>query len=85
MAVQNLMPLVLSLVLIAIFIGVGYTILGNFQANLIAQNQTAAAQQVGKVSDTLGTLVNWIPTIVIILVAALIIGVVLSAFGRRRM
>lgn len=85
MAIQNLVPLVLSIVLIAILIGVGFTILGNFQATLQQQNQTVAAQNVASVSNALSQLVNWIPTIVIITIAVIIIGLVVGAFGRRRM
>ncbi|MEM5830557.1 MAG: hypothetical protein QXL82_03570 [Candidatus Aenigmatarchaeota archaeon] len=85
MVIQNLASLVLNIVLIAILIGVGYTILGNFQATLQQQNQTVAAQNVQNTGNALNQVVAWIPTIIIIVIAVSIIGLVVGAFGRRRM
>ncbi|MEM5806383.1 MAG: hypothetical protein QXO07_01265 [Candidatus Aenigmatarchaeota archaeon] len=84
MVLQNLMPVALAIVLIAILIGVGFVILGQFEKILRDQNQTEAADNVRTISDALSQLVVWIPVIVIIVVVVLIIGLVFGAFGRRR-
>ncbi|MEM1684880.1 MAG: hypothetical protein QXD60_03890 [Nanopusillaceae archaeon] len=85
MVLQNLVPIALAIVLIAILIGVGFVILGQFEKTLRDQDQKEAADNVRSISDALAQLVTWVPVIVIIVIAVLIIVLVFGAFGRRRM
>jgi len=83
MVAQNLYVIVLTLVILAVLLGVGFVILGTFQQQLQAMNQTAAANQVAQVGSALSLVTSWLPIIVIVSIAAIVLGLVL-AFGRMR-
>ena len=77
--IGSLYPTVLSLILVGIIIGVGLLILSSFQASMSAG---AANTAVGYVVSSISTLAQtWLPIIVIVIAAAIVLSILLGAFG----
>ena len=77
--IQSLYPTVLSLVLVGIIIGVGLLILGSFQSSMETGPANTA---VGYVITSISTLAQtWLPIIVIVIAAAIVLSILLGAFG----
>ena len=76
--VQDLVPLAIAFVVIAIVLGMGATILSDIQDTQTA-NKTAYNAS-GHGLDALDELSSWLPTIAIIVVAAIIIGIIILYF-----
>jgi hypothetical protein len=79
--VSDLVPLSVSFVVIAIVIGLGATILSNIKTGQITSNgatEAINATQYGLTS--LSTMGQYLPTLAIVVVAAVIIGVILTYF-----
>ena len=80
--IGSLFPAILALVLVGILLGVGLMILSQFQLTATGTANTA----IGSVITSLGTLAStWIPIIVIVVAAALVIGILLGGFGGKKM
>lgn len=81
MQLGDMYPSVLTLVLIAILVGVGLTVLGN----LSNQISTAGGSNttVNTAITAIGGFSNWFAIIVVVLVAAIIIGLVVKSFSGR--
>lgn len=81
MNIQDMYPAVLSIVLIAILIGVGLTVLANMKT---AGTMTAAANtSLDTAITALGGFPNWFGIIIVVIVAAIIIGLVIHSFGGK--
>jgi len=79
MRLGDMYPAVLTLVLIGIILGVGLTVLGNLASNTGLTNAAAVA-----VNSTIGAVDDfptWLGIIVIVIAAAIIIGLVTGSFG----
>ena len=79
--IADLGTIAIALVVAAVILGMGATILEKIkdtQSDESAQN----ASQFGL--DGLGTMAEFIPTIAIVAVAAIVIGIILVFFGRGR-
>ena len=75
----DLYPAVLTIVLIGIILGIGLYVLNQVEAN-IAGGSSA-------INDTitgLGGFASWIAVIVVVIAAAVILGIVISSFGTRQ-
>jgi len=79
LSLGDMYPAVLTLVLIGIVLGVGLYVLDQFALNITGDAQTA----VNTTIDGLATFADWIAIIVVVIAAAVVLGVVLSSFGGR--
>lgn len=82
--VTDLPNLILILVLASIFLGVGLLVLDKFHDTLTVGSQAEIA--VNATVGGVGDFSDWWPTIVVVIAAAVIIGLVVTAFvvrGRR--
>lgn len=73
-------PAVLTLVLIGIVLGVGLFVLDSVENNLTGEANTAVNTTIAG----LGDFADWIAIIVVVIAAAIVLGVVLSSFGGGR-
>ena len=81
MTIGDMYPAVLTIVLVGIVLGVGLYVLSTFATQISGD---AVAQ--GAVNDTIDGLADfadWIAIIVVVIAAAIVLGVVLSSFGQR--
>ena len=76
--VQDLVPLAIAFVVIAIVLGMGATILSDIQAGQTTDKTAYNAS--GHGLESLEELSSWLPTIAIIVVAAIIIGIIILYF-----
>ena len=80
MAAQNMTAWVLTLVITAIVGGVGLLVLQNFQSNITDTN-SAAYTGIGYGITGVSNLLSWLPTIAIVVAGAVILYIVMRAFG----
>ena len=79
----DMMTVGVLFVVTGIMLGMGSKILYNIQSSV--GNGTTAYYAVGNATESIGTLSSWLPTVAIIVAAAIIIGVLFSSFfGFRR-
>ena len=81
MSLGDMYPAVLTIVLVGIVLGVGLYVLSTFSTQLATD---ATAQ--GAVNTTitgLATFADWIAIIVVVIAAAIVLGVVMTSFGAR--
>ena len=83
MEVGQLYQFVLLLVLVGIVIGVGTLVLDKFA---ISSGITEAASDAinSTRAEVTGIATNWLGIIVIVVVAAIVLGLVMSSFGQKR-
>lgn len=78
MNLQDLIPIGITLVVIAIVVSMGATILNDIQSGQTAGTTAYNATDNGL--EATNTLANWLPTIAIVVASAIVIGIVVSAF-----
>lgn len=78
--VSNLGSITIFLVVVAVILGMGATVLETINAEVSVLSNTS---QNTIASDAVGTLADFIPTIAIVAAAAIVIGVVLTIVGGR--
>lgn len=71
----------MTLVLVGILLGVGMIVLDKFMENI---KTTAANESVNETIQALGDFSGWFGIIVVVIAAAIILGLVLRAFATRR-
>ena len=76
----DLYPAVLTIVLIGIVLGIGLYVLSQVELNVGGGEASTA---INTTITGLGGLASWIAIIVVVLAAAIVLGVVLSSFGGR--
>lgn len=81
MKLQDMYPAVLTFVLVAILLGVGLTVLGNLASAEGISGDAATA--VNDSATAIAGFVPWFAILVVIIAAAVIIGMVLKSFGGR--
>ena len=81
MSIGDMYPAVLTLVLVGIVLGVGLYVLSTFADQL--ESDTTAQTAVNTTITGLATFADWIAIIVVVIAAAIVLGVVLSSFGSR--
>ena len=79
LSLGDLYPAVLTIVLIGIILGIGLYILASVETNVGGTASTA----INTTITGLATFADWIAIIVVVLAAAVVLGVVLSSFGGR--
>lgn len=78
----DLYPAVLTIVLVVIVLGIGLYVLTELMDNVGSGTQAESAINTSIVG--LGGLATWIAIIVVVLAAAIIIGLVVRSFGQGR-
>jgi len=81
MKLQDMYPAVLTLVLVAVLIGVGLTILGNLSTS--SGISTDASTKVNESVTAIGNFVTWFSIIIVVIAAGIIIGIVIKSFSGR--
>ena len=81
MSIGDMYPAVLTIVLVGIVLGVGLYVLSTFSAQVVSD--TTAQTAVNTTIAGLATFADWIAIIVVVIAAAIVLGVVLSSFGSR--
>jgi len=74
----DLYPAVLTIVLIGIILGIGLYVLNQVEANI-----SGGSTYINTTVTGLGGLASWIAVIVVVIAAAVILGIVISSFGSR--
>lgn len=78
MSIGDMYPVVLSLVLVGMIIGIGILILDKFgQTSGIGSTASTA---INNTRDAVDDFVTWIPVIVLVVAAAIILGLVINSF-----
>jgi len=80
MTLGDIYPAVLTLVLIGIVLGIGIYILASISSELSSDVTAAAA--VNTTMTGLADFAGWIAIIVVVIAAAIVLGIVLSSFGQ---
>lgn len=79
LALGDMYPAVLTIVLIGIVLGIGLYVLAQVESNI-----TGGSAQINTTITGLGGLASWIAVIVVVIAAAVVLGIVISSFGGRR-
>jgi len=79
--VSDLLPLAVAFVVVAIAISMGAEVLGEIQSGQTANSYERNATTDGL--DALNELSSWLPTIALIVAAAVIIGIIVVYLARR--
>jgi len=79
LSLGDMYPAVLTIVLVGIVLGVGLYVLATFSDQVTGTANTA----VNATITGLATFADWIAIIVVVIAAAIVLGVVLSSFGGR--
>jgi len=74
-------PAVLTIVLIGIVLGIGLYVLSQVEPNV---GGGTASTSINNTITGLGNLATWMTVIVVVLAASIVLGLVLSSFGRGR-
>lgn len=82
MNLGDMYPAVLTMVLIAILIGVGLTVLANLSTSTGITSD--ASTKINSSITAIGGFVTWFTVIVVIIAAAIIIGIVIKSFSGGR-
>ena len=82
MSIGDIYPAVLTIILVGIVLGVGLYVLATF-SDQISTSETAQ-EAVNTTVTGLATFADWIAIIVVVIAAAIVLGIVLTSFGRRR-
>jgi type II secretory pathway component PulF len=75
----DLYPAILTIVLVGIVLGVGLYVLNQVEANI-----TGGSTAINTTITGLGGLASWIAVIVVVIAAAVVLGVVIGSFAPRR-
>jgi len=81
LGVGDMHPIVLALVLVGITLGIGATVIAKFGATMTAGS--VAENVTNKTLTALNDFSTWLSIIVIVIAAAIILGLVMTAFTRR--
>lgn len=79
MTLGDVYPAVLTIVLVGIVLGIGIYVLAEVSSNI---SDATAAAAVNTTMAGLDDFADWIAIIVVVIAAAVVLGVVLSSFGR---
>lgn len=81
--IENLAPIVISLVALGITLVVAFLIMGNVASNSSVAANTNATAAINTVQNSAATIPGWLPIIVITIVGALLIALVSMFRGRK--
>ena len=78
LALGDMYPAVLTIVLIGIVLGIGLYVLAQVESNI-----SGGSSYINTTITGLGGLASWIAVIVVVIAAAVVLGIVISSFGGR--
>ena len=78
LSLGDMYPAILTIILIGIVLGIGLYVLAEVESNI-----TGGSAQINTTITGLGGLANWIAVIVVVIAAAVVLGIVISSFGSR--
>ena len=78
MGVGGIYPFVLTLVLIGVVLGVGLYVLAQVNANI---TDTSANTAINETIAAIGTIPTWLTIIVVVAMAAIVLALIMGAFG----
>jgi len=81
-SIQELSPLAITIVVVVVTIGIGATILTTVKAGQAASSAALNSSEFGL--QAVNTMSSWIPTIAIIISAAVVIGILAAMFMNRQ-
>ena len=79
MELKDIYPAILTITLIGIVLGVGILVLDKYRQ--VSGIGSTAISAINSTRDALDDFVVWIPVIVIVIAAAIILGLVMRSFG----
>lgn len=79
----NLTSVGYSLLILGVVLGLAMVVLSTFQNTNAVYNTTQANTTVKAVMTSFGSLTDWLPIIIIVIVVAIILGLLGFAFGRK--
>jgi len=79
MTLGDIYPAVLTLVLVGIILGIGIYILSSVDDQI---TDTEASAVINTTVYAIGDFADWLAIIVVVIAAAIVLGIVLSSFGR---
>ena len=82
MSLGDLYPAVLTIVLIGIVLGLGIYVLNEVSSSVTTGS--AAETAINTTATGLAGLSTWIAVIVVVIAAAIVLGIVISSFGKTR-
>jgi len=77
MSLGDMYPAVLTIVLIGIILGIGIYVLTEVESKV-----TGGSSAINTTATGLGGMASWIAVIVVVIAAAIVLGIVISSFGR---
>ena len=80
--VDQLMPVIISLVAIGITLAIGFLILAEVRSNSSVSADANATSAVGLTQSAMADIPGWLPIIIITIIGALLIGLVAMFRGR---
>jgi type II secretory pathway component PulF len=78
LSLGDMYPAVLTIVLIGIVLGIGLYVLAEVEENI-----SGGSEEINTTITGLGGLASWIAVIVVVIAAAVVLGIVISSFGSR--
>jgi len=78
LALGDMYPAVLTIVLVGIVLGIGIYVLTQVESNI-----TGGSSAINTTSTGLAGLASWIAVIVVVIAAAIVLGIVIGSFGGR--
>lgn len=78
LSLGDMYPAVLTVVLVGIVLGIGLYVLAQVEANI-----TGGSDAINTTITGLGGLASWIAVIVVVIAAAIVLGIVIGSFGGR--
>jgi len=81
--IDNLLPVIISLVAIAVTLAVGFLILSSVKSNATVAADVNATAAITQTQTAMDDIPGWLPIIVITIIGALLIGLVALFRGRR--
>ena len=79
MGLSDMYPAVLTIVLVGIILGIGIYVLTQVESKIVGGSAAINTTATG-----LAGLASWIGVIVVVIAAAIVLGIVISSFGRGR-
>jgi len=80
MTLGDIYPAVLTIVLVGIIMGIGLYVLAEVDTQI---TDTTASAAINDTVTGLASFADWIAVIVVVIAAAIVLGIVLSSFGQR--
>ena len=78
LSLGDMYPAILTIVLVGIILGIGIYVMAEVESNI-----TGGSSYINTTITGLGGLASWIAVIVVVIAAAIVLGIVISSFGGK--